>query len=60
MSAWPEAVWIVREVTASLNAEALLNALQDRVSVLEKKHVKISNTQPNGLTAGSLWLRIYN
>ena len=49
MSAWPEAVWIVREVTASLNAEALLNALQDRVSILEKKHVKISFWSHNNL-----------
>lgn len=61
MSAWPEAVWIVREVSASLNAEEKITNLSTRLQAIEHRHVYV-NTSAGGIedpSKGAVLLKIY-
>lgn len=42
MSAWPEAVWIVREINAALTAEEKIQELSRRLTAIEYRHVFIA------------------
>lgn len=43
MSAWPEAVWIVREINAALTAEEKIQELSRRLTAIEYRHVFIAH-----------------
>ena len=61
MSAWPEAVWIVKEVSASLNAEEKISNLSQRLQAIEHRHVYVA-TSAGGVedpSKGAVLLRIY-
>ena len=66
MSAWPEAVWIVRETQKAFNIEQRLQALDDRLKAVEHRYLIVA-TGDNGpnydssiseFSAGSLWFKI--
>lgn len=67
MSAWPEAVWIVRETQKAFNIEQRLKALDDRLKAVENRYLIVAtgdNVGPNlpqsieSVSAGSLWFKI--
>lgn len=66
MSAWPEAVWIVRETQKAFNIEQRLQALDDRLKAVEHRYLIVAtgDSGPNHdssiseFSAGSLWFKI--
>jgi len=60
MSAWPEAVWIVREINAALTAEEKIQELSRRLTAIEYRHVFIASNEASiqNKTEGSILLKV--
>ncbi len=66
MSAWPEAVWIIREVQKAIGANDRLQQLDTRLTVIENRYLIIATSTnedvPSDLpytpSDGSLWMRV--
>lgn len=68
MSAWPEAVWIIRETQKALNMDERLNQLEARLVIVENRLFFVSNNTPvipiepgedeRHISEGSLWFHI--
>lgn len=66
MSAWPEAVWIVRETQKAFNVEQRLQELDRRLKAVEHRYLIVAtgNTDPNHdssiteFSVGSLWFKV--
>ena len=57
MSAWPEAVWLLREINVSLGMEEAIAALDQRLVQIENRQLFVQNTQPTNASKGSLWMK---
>ena len=60
MSAWPEAVWIVKETQKALNVDERVRELDQRLALVENRILIISDSTPtlSNISNNSLWFRI--
>ena len=62
MSAWPEAVWIVREINAALTADEKIQQLSKRLDALQHRHIYIGSDQAviTEVSDGAVFLKYVN
>lgn len=66
MSAWPEAVWVIREVQKAIGANDRLQRLDARLTVIENRYLIIATSTNEGVPSdlsytpsdGSLWMKV--